>query len=186
MSTSGGSSATDVNELSVMPPWRPSCSAITTVTPGANSPTAPRNASLGTLVCTSSEAMGVLLELPVGDPAAEALELGALDHAERLDERRPERVVDHRIRLERLERLLEGRRQRVSLHVLGQLVDHPLDRRRRLELAADAIEAARQRGRVGEVRVGRPVAQPDLDPRRRAALLRHAYECHAVVVAPAA
>src|SRR3954453_2963792 len=115
-STSGGSSATEGNEVSVMPPARPSCSAITTVTPVANSPTAPRNASLGTLVCTSSEAMGVLLELPVGDPAAEALELGALDHAERLDERRPERVVDHRIRLERLERLLEGRRQRLSLH----------------------------------------------------------------------
>src|SRR5436190_20933357 len=97
-----------MNEFSVMPPQRPSCSTITTVTPVANSPTAPRNTSLGTVMSTCSEAMGVLRELPVGDPGPEALELGALDHPERVHERRAERVADHRIGVECLERVLKG------------------------------------------------------------------------------
>src|SRR3954467_11275975 len=185
-STSGGSSETEMNELSVMPPQRPSCSTMMTVTPVANSPTAPRNASLGTTVLMRSEAMGVLRELPVGDPGAEALQLRALDHAERIHQRRAERVVNHRVGLECLEGLLERGRQSQALRVLWQLVDHSLDRRRRLELAADAVEAARERRRVCEVRVRGAVADAYLQPGRRPAFLRHAHQCHAVVVAPAA
>ena len=45
--TSSGSSETDVNELSVMPAGSPSTSAVTTVTPVANSPTHSRNAIVG-------------------------------------------------------------------------------------------------------------------------------------------
>jgi putative glutamine amidotransferase len=55
MSTSNGSSETDVNELRVMPADSPSASAVTTVTPVANSPTQSRKMT-GGIACV--EAMG--------------------------------------------------------------------------------------------------------------------------------
>jgi hypothetical protein len=66
-----------------------------------------------------------------------------------------------------------------------EVVDHPLDRRGRLELAADAVQPGGQRGGVGQVRVRRPVPHADLQARGRPALARDAHERHAVVVAPA-
>src|SRR6185437_10634241 len=114
----------------------------------------------------------VLAELPVADPATEAVELVLLHRGERVDERRAERLLQRLVGRERGQRVGERRRQRRSLLLLGEAVDEAGERGRRLELPLDPVEPRGQRGRVCEVRVRRPVADADLDSRRTAALAR--------------
>src|SRR5262245_26932461 len=88
-----------------------------------------------------SQPRRVLGEFPVRDPRPGTLRLGCLDRAERFDQALAKRRGDHLVGRERVKRLLEADWQEGALLVLRQVVQEALDRRRRLELAANTVQA---------------------------------------------
>src|SRR5690349_1739216 len=101
-------------------------------------------------VSVRSDVVRVLVELPVGDPRPEALDLVPLVGEERLDERLAEQVAHLLVVLEGV----EGLRQ-----LLGQLLRPARvvavadERRRRLDRVADAEQRGRQHAGDREVGV---------------------------------
>src|SRR5450432_297481 len=87
------------------------------------------------------ERQGVLLELPVGDRLAAALELEALVLQERRRQLLPHGAGEQAVALERGERLLERRRQRSAEVLVGKVVDQACERLGRIERAPDPIQA---------------------------------------------
>src|SRR3954463_9112970 len=90
------------------------------------------------MVVSALEVMQVLVDLPVRDPRAMALDLEPLDRQERLDDLGPERVAQDRVGLERVERGLQRDGQLGAGLVPVGVADHG---RGQLEPAAYAVVA---------------------------------------------
>src|SRR3954468_16238899 len=103
----------------------------------------------------------VLVELPVGDPRPEALDLVTLVGEERVDERLAEEVAHLLVVLEGV----EGLRQLLGELLRPALVIAVADEGcGRLDLVADPQQRGRQHAGDGQVRVGARVAEPELEP----------------------
>src|SRR3954465_9121870 len=93
-----------------------------------------------------SQVVEVLVDLPVRDPRAMALDLEPLDGQEGVDDLRAHRVAQDGVGLQGVEGLLQRAGQRGADDLRRRPVGVAGDGRGRLEALADAVRAGREDG----------------------------------------
>src|SRR6187551_3957008 len=161
-------------------PTAPSTAAHTGASSTSSEPeTATSSARFARSVAVTSDPLEVPLPFPVRDEAVKEPLLGARVVEVVVDDLVPERGARHRPRLERGDRVAQRRREPLRVG----LVCVALERRRRLEVLLDPVQARRDQRREGEVGVDVAAGNPGLDP-PGLAVTDDAEAARAVVVAP--